>query len=129
MTAIKCFRQPEQQRKRDEANLLGGCFTRALDEAADSLRRLCAFGNPGVHLVEVNIGVFTFLLWVISAQDFEETTIALETLVCGDDTVKQTAFGAFLTETNCYCHEIKYKFRTFGEAEVAGDTVKSNFYF
>jgi hypothetical protein len=108
---LKCFRQPEQQRKQEMSfnQLLGGSDLGDLfDEAANGLSRLGTLGDPGVHLVEVDVDVAVFFLGIVSAQDFEEAAIALETLVSGDDTIEQTAFGAFLTETDCYCHEIKY---------------------
>jgi len=81
------------------------CFACAFYKASYGFRGAGAFGNPSVDFLDRHIQSILAGNRIISAKDLKKTAVATETLICSDDAVERTIFGAFAAETDYNGHD------------------------
>jgi hypothetical protein len=80
------------------------------DHAVDGFGRLGSDGEPLVSDREIDGEVGAFEKWIVSAELFDETTVAALAAVHSNDFVIRAVFGALAVESERYRHKIKLPF-------------------
>ena len=76
------------------------CFSSALNQACYGVGGTRSLRNPVVHTIEIEIGVFADLRWIVISNLFNKTSIAASTAVSDDNFEERVIGCAFSAETN-----------------------------